>query len=60
MGNLENWRTYAELASQEEDPARLMELADKLNQALEQELLKPEQLSRDVPAAKKAFLIPVD
>ncbi len=46
MSKLEKWRTYAELISQERDPARLMELAEKLNEVLEQEhpnqfLVKP-------------------
>ncbi len=60
MGNLEKWRTYAELASREKDPARLMELADKLTQSLEQELPEPGQRSRNVPAAKKTSSTTVD
>ncbi len=37
MSKLEKWRTYAELISQEQDPARLMELAEKLNEVLDEE-----------------------
>ena len=39
MGKLERWRTYAELTSKEEDPGKLMELAERLGQALDCELL---------------------
>ena len=43
MGKLE-WRTYAELASQEQDPSRLMELAEKLCDALDQDSLNREPM----------------
>jgi hypothetical protein len=39
MVKLEKWRTYAELASKEEDPSKLMELVEKLRLALDRESL---------------------
>jgi hypothetical protein len=38
---LEEWRAFAEMASKERDPAKLLELADQLCQELDKELLNP-------------------
>ncbi len=55
MVKLEKWRSYAELASKEEDPSKLMELAEKLRLALDRELLGrvPGPASRDVVAPQE-------
>jgi hypothetical protein len=55
MVKLEKWCTYAELASKEEDPSKLMELAEKLRLALDRELLGrvPRPASRDVVAPQE-------
>jgi len=46
MRKLENWRSYAELTSKEEDSSKLMELAEKLRQALDRELPNPAKMRR--------------
>ena len=43
--NLEDWRTLAEQASREDDPARLLELAEKLARAIDQQLLARRTIS---------------
>ncbi len=55
MVKLEKWRTYAELASKEEDPSKLMELAEKLRLALDRESLDrvPRPASPDVVAPQE-------
>jgi hypothetical protein len=39
VSKLGKWRAFAELASKEKDPAKLLELAEELCQALDKELL---------------------
>ncbi len=52
-GTSEDWRTFAELASKEEDPVKLMELADKLHRALDQQL--PSRGAQSEPAPPDAY-----
>ena len=55
MVKLEKWCTYAELASKEENPSKLMELAEKLRLALDRESLDrvPRPPSPDVVAPQE-------
>jgi hypothetical protein len=41
--NFEDWCALGQLASKEEDPAKLMALGSKLSQALDQQLSAPEE-----------------
>jgi len=41
----QQWRTWAELASIEQDPERIIELVQKLTQALDQRECRPREVA---------------